>query len=228
MTTMTNTLKTILASVVIASGVTFAKQTVNLRATATYTPVAYHIDKESPVKPDQFQHCESAATFTLNASSPTLSLDYGAEVAGFPYVEISSFTGEYAQIELKYSEPYEGLGLPYGDGPWYVSFYLRSSIANSDAVMMTAVRQWSYEFFSNRNIQHHQPGSGRVFLLARWSTMAIDQASHRLVNHPNRSWLPSICRHQTNRPAHWRFLGIGFEPWSGLGSWCPRGPGSLR
>jgi hypothetical protein len=171
---MTNVFKTIVASVVVASSVTTAKQTINSCATSSYTPVAYHIGKESPAKPDQCQHCESTTTFTLNASSPTLSLDYGAEVAGFPYVHISSFIGEYAQIELKDSEPYEGLGMSYGDGPWYVSCYLESSTAKFNTTMVKAVRQWSYEFISNKNIQHHPPRSGRVVFPARWLTMVID------------------------------------------------------
>jgi hypothetical protein len=152
MATMANVFKTIVASVVVTSSVTTAKQTIDSRATSSYTPVAYHLGKESPAKPEQFQHCESTVTFTLNASSPTLSLDYGAEVAGFPYVDILSFTGEYAQIELKYSEPYEGLGLPYGDEPWYVSFYLSSSIMNFDTPVVKAIRQWPHELISHGDI----------------------------------------------------------------------------
>jgi hypothetical protein len=93
----------------------------DIRTTNSYFPVAYHIGQKSPSNPVGFQSCGSTSSFVLNASSPVLSLDYGAEVAGFPYVEISSLEGEYAQIELKYSEPYEGLGLPYCDGPWYDS-----------------------------------------------------------------------------------------------------------
>ncbi len=130
MNTMTIVLKRVIAFVAIASSITTATHTINSRTTTSYTPVAYHIGKESPAEPHGFQHCKPAATYTLNASSPTLSLDYGAEVAGFPYVDILTFTGEYAQIELKYSEPYEGLGLPYGDGPWYVSFYLNPSVTD--------------------------------------------------------------------------------------------------
>lgn len=89
------------------------------RESTGYTPVAYHLGQQSPAEPTGFQHCNVHPSYTLDSSTPVLSLDYGTEVAGFPYVEISSLDGEYAQIELKYSEPYEGLGLPYGDGPWY-------------------------------------------------------------------------------------------------------------
>lgn len=126
---MLHVLKEIAAFALLSQSVATAKETKDSHAISSYTPVAYHIGKELPAKPDQFHHCESAATFSLNTSSPTLSLDYGAEVAGFPYVDISSFTGEYVQIELKYSEPYEGLSLPYGDGPWYVLSNLQYSIS---------------------------------------------------------------------------------------------------
>lgn len=90
-------------------------------STRSYGPVAFHIGSSSPNGPVGFQPCESGVPYTLDASTPVLSLDYGSEVAGFPYVDVASFDSEYAQVELKYSEPYEGLGLPYGDGPWYAS-----------------------------------------------------------------------------------------------------------
>ena len=56
---------------------------------------------------------------TLNSSSPVLTLDYGIEVGGFPFVQTSSIAGISAQIELKYSEPFDGLNAQFGDGPWY-------------------------------------------------------------------------------------------------------------
>ena len=74
--------------------------------------------KEAPPSPANFQSYEHKPTLTLDSNSQVLTLDYVAEVAGFPYVEISSVSEPGAQIELKYTEPYEGLSLPYGDGPW--------------------------------------------------------------------------------------------------------------
>ena len=87
---------------------------------ASYTPVSFHLGKGVPSELGAFQHCEAGAQYVLNSSSPVLTLDYGAEVAGFPYIDIAALTGDFAQVELKYSEPYDGLSLPYGDGPWYV------------------------------------------------------------------------------------------------------------
>lgn len=54
---------------------------------------------------------------TLDNSSPVLTLDYGTVVGGFPYIEVDS-PDSAVQIELKYSEPFVGLALPQGDGPW--------------------------------------------------------------------------------------------------------------
>lgn len=63
----------------------------------------------------------SYSNVTLTPSAPVLTLDYGAEVAGFPYFEVASLGGPAAQIELKYSEQFAGLNLSTGDGPWYTS-----------------------------------------------------------------------------------------------------------
>lgn len=45
------------------------------------------------------------------------TLDYGHEVGGIPWFEVSSLTGP-AQLELKYSEEYRGLEAPFSDGPF--------------------------------------------------------------------------------------------------------------
>lgn len=81
--------------------------------TLAYTPTAFSIGK-SPVI-DGLQ-TYTGQPFTLNTSSPVATFDYGSLVAGFPYVQIASEVP--VQIELKYSEPFDGLNLPYGDGPW--------------------------------------------------------------------------------------------------------------
>ncbi|KUJ15991.1 Six-hairpin glycosidase, partial [Mollisia scopiformis] len=55
---------------------------------------------------------------TLTPSSPILTLDYGADVAGLPYFEVTPLNGSAVQIELKYSEQFQGLNLSTGDGPF--------------------------------------------------------------------------------------------------------------
>jgi len=53
----------------------------------------------------------------LDSKNSVLTLDYGAEVGGWPFVEVNSVKGS-VQIELKYSESFVAQKLPYGDGPF--------------------------------------------------------------------------------------------------------------
>ncbi|KAJ5385842.1 hypothetical protein N7509_008383 [Penicillium cosmopolitanum] len=64
--------------------------------------------------------------FVLTPDSPYATLDYGAEVAGFPTLEITNIDGP-TQIEVKYSEQLSGLAEPFSDGP---SLFV-ASLANS-------------------------------------------------------------------------------------------------
>lgn len=57
------------------------------------------------------------ASLTLSPSSPLVTLDYGTEVAGFPFFIVSSLSG-IVQIEVKYTEEFSGLLQPFADGPW--------------------------------------------------------------------------------------------------------------
>ena len=86
-------------------------------ASADYIPKLYHVGQNASL--DGLSKY-TGRDVTLDSSSPVLTLDYGSEVGGFPWVEVESPDGP-VQIELKYSEPFDGLGMPYGDGPWYVS-----------------------------------------------------------------------------------------------------------
>ena len=45
------------------------------------------------------------------------TLDFGYEVAGYPYFVVSSLT-KPVQVELKYSEQFDGLNHVWGDGPF--------------------------------------------------------------------------------------------------------------
>ena len=79
-----------------------------------YTPVAYALGST----PTSSLQNYSGSLLTLDASNPVLTLDYGAEVAGFPFVEVAAISGSAVQVELKYSEPFDGLSLLYGEDPW--------------------------------------------------------------------------------------------------------------
>ncbi|CAG8944711.1 unnamed protein product [Penicillium salamii] len=64
--------------------------------------------------------------FTLTPDTPYATIDYSADVAGYPTFEVSTLSGP-AQIEVKYSEQFTGLLEPFSDGP---SLFV-SSLANS-------------------------------------------------------------------------------------------------
>ncbi|KAH8645996.1 glycoside hydrolase family 78 protein [Tricladium varicosporioides] len=52
----------------------------------------------------------------LTPSTPVATLDYGNEVAGYPFFNVVSVTGS-VQIEIKYSEEFNGLLSNFSDGP---------------------------------------------------------------------------------------------------------------
>lgn len=58
-------------------------------------------------------------TVKLSPEHPLATLDYGTEVAGFPFFEVAGNTS--AQIEVKYSESYPPLHDVNADGPWTFS-----------------------------------------------------------------------------------------------------------
>ncbi|KAJ5727471.1 hypothetical protein N7493_005291 [Penicillium malachiteum] len=81
--------------------------------------------------------------FTLTWDSPYATLDYGAEVAGFPTFEITNIDSP-AQIEVKYSEQLSGLAEPLSDGP---SLFV-ASLSNSfrvETFNITSSGQFSSE-----------------------------------------------------------------------------------
>ena len=90
---------------------------VESRSQTSYTPVAFGLGTAPVI--DNLQPY-SGTSVTLDSSTPVLTLDYAADVAGFPYFEVTSLTGSATQIELKYSEQFNGLKLYSGDGPWYL------------------------------------------------------------------------------------------------------------
>jgi hypothetical protein len=59
-------------------------------------------------------------SLTLSPSDSLVTLDYGTEVAGFPFFDIAALSG-IVQIEVKYTEEFSGLLQPYSDGPWTFS-----------------------------------------------------------------------------------------------------------
>ena len=99
-------------------------QIIKTREASSYTPVAYFIGI-APTINGLLPY--SATPLKLDASNPVLTLDYGSEVAGFPFIEVTSVTESGTQLLSKYSEPYNGLNLEYSDGP----FLFTNGLANS-------------------------------------------------------------------------------------------------
>ncbi|KAJ5317845.1 hypothetical protein PENANT_c004G01211 [Penicillium antarcticum] len=62
----------------------------------------------------------SQSCFTLSESNPTVTLDYGTEIGGFPLFQAKSLLAP-VQIEAKYTEAKSGLENASGDGPWTFS-----------------------------------------------------------------------------------------------------------
>lgn len=81
----------------------------------TYTPVAYYLGSQPSING---LSSYAGGVITLNASAPVLTLDYGSEVGGWPFVEVSVDPEVPVQVEFKYSEPFDGLNNAWGDGPW--------------------------------------------------------------------------------------------------------------
>ena len=60
----------------------------------------------------------SGQSVTLDTNTRVLTLDYGTEVGGWPWIEVSTLDNGPVEVELKYSEMYDGLFTPLSDGPW--------------------------------------------------------------------------------------------------------------
>lgn len=78
-------------------------------------------------------------SLTLSPTEPLVTLDYGTEVAGFPFFDVSSISG-VVQIEVKYTEEFSGLLQPFSDGPWTFS----NGLANSFRVETFNVTDTGY------------------------------------------------------------------------------------
>jgi hypothetical protein len=80
-------------------------------------PNKYSLDEEIKVANLAY---DNATAITLSPAHPVITLDYGTEVAGFPFFIIAG-NGTSAQIEVKYSESFISLPGENADGPWTFS-----------------------------------------------------------------------------------------------------------
>ncbi|TGO36963.1 hypothetical protein BHYA_0110g00290 [Botrytis hyacinthi] len=68
----------------------------------------------------------SGVKFELTPSTPVATLDYGHEVAGYPYYDVAFISGK-VQIEVKYSEEFNGLNTNFSDGPFPLAIGLSNT-----------------------------------------------------------------------------------------------------
>ena len=118
-------------------------------------------------KPDQ--------ELTLDPSSTVVTVDYGSEVGGFPFVTVVALEGP-AQVELKYSEPFDGLAMPTSDGPWYVPTLLglatRLLTCNADRLYVYA----NMNSFRTETFNLTKTGQIESFFLQgglRWQSLTL-------------------------------------------------------
>ncbi|KAE8369937.1 Six-hairpin glycosidase-like protein [Aspergillus caelatus] len=86
----------------------------------TFTPVGVVVGDQPELSTNDF------AAFALDPQSPLATVDYGAERAGYPFFVISSLS-QPVQLEVKYSEEFNGLDHPFSDGPYSFSNQLGNS-----------------------------------------------------------------------------------------------------
>ncbi|KAF9871039.1 hypothetical protein CkaCkLH20_11456 [Colletotrichum karsti] len=104
----------------LAAGAAQAAAATNSSNTRFFSPVGIALGVEAKLQTQSF------APFSLSPENPIATLDYGAERAGYPVFEISSVNGP-TQIEVKYTEHFDGLNHPFGDGPYSFSNQLGNS-----------------------------------------------------------------------------------------------------
>ncbi|KAL0939865.1 uncharacterized protein CTRU02_206475, partial [Colletotrichum truncatum] len=86
----------------------------------TFFPRGVALGVEAQVQTQAF------APFTLTPEIPVATLDYGAERGGYPIFDVSA-VDRPTQIEVKYTEHFDGLNHPFGDGPYSFSNQLGNS-----------------------------------------------------------------------------------------------------
>jgi hypothetical protein len=65
------------------------------------------------------------SNIVLSPSNLVVTLDYGSEVLGDPFVDIKGLS--QCQFELKYSEEFASLNAIYGDGPFVFANHLSNT-----------------------------------------------------------------------------------------------------
>lgn len=87
----------------------------DLGVTSNFLPKKFAIGSAATLSTSAFSARQPIALdFKTN---PVATIDYGAEVAGYPYFDVSAINGPI-QIEIKYTEQWDGLNHVWADGPY--------------------------------------------------------------------------------------------------------------
>ncbi|KPM42482.1 hypothetical protein AK830_g4039 [Neonectria ditissima] len=116
-----------LASVLVYHGLAFAGDpNTNTRSKSASGDTPHFLPVELALGNSPSTHRRIYGQFHLNQSVRVATLDYGVEVAGYPFFKVESVTGP-VQIEVKYSEEAAGLDHDFSDGPFPFSVGLANT-----------------------------------------------------------------------------------------------------
>ncbi|KAM3423867.1 hypothetical protein BST61_g1263 [Cercospora zeina] len=103
-------------------------------------PVSYNLD----TKPSLDHGLEyTGQSIELSGEKPILTIDYGAEVAGFPFFDVQALSAR-TQVEVKYAEDFTAFDNPYSDGPYTFANGLSSSFRTETFELSQLGRQQAY------------------------------------------------------------------------------------
>ncbi|PPJ49815.1 hypothetical protein CBER1_03351 [Cercospora berteroae] len=103
-------------------------------------PVSYNLDTK-PLLDHGIKY--TGQSIVLSSDEPILTIDYGTEVADFPFFDIETLSAP-TQVEVKYAEDFTAFDNPYSDGPWTFSNGLSTSFRTETFEFSKPGRQQAY------------------------------------------------------------------------------------
>ncbi|KXS10019.1 glycoside hydrolase family 78 protein [Gonapodya prolifera JEL478] len=164
-------------------------------------------------------HVSKFAPFTLDGNNSVATVDYGTEVGGLPWFEISSLSNEGLQIEVKYSETFGALNLEYSDGPYYFvtglanSFRVETFNVTSTGRLSAFQIQGGQRWQSIRLLSKGSVTISNVGFKASFQSLSYDELPGQFEsddNELNEIWklgtraVQAACLATREQPASWR------------------------
>ncbi|KAI0144946.1 glycoside hydrolase family 78 protein [Pestalotiopsis sp. NC0098] len=140
-----------------------------------FSPVRLALSSEPSIASLNF------SLFELSPSVPVATVDYGHEVAGYPFLDVESVSGT-VRIEIKYSEQFSGLYEKFSDGPVVYA----SSLANTYRV---------------ETLEINRPGRIDDFLLQggqRWQSIRL--LTNGSISFRDVGFVPSVLDIDRSKP----------------------------